>query len=79
MNSEAFVEFQMLTKFLKKNTFNNTINYYKLLFLFGKVMSLLPPTPPPVFHIFFFFFFFHLFLLVGGELLHNIAVGFVIH
>ena len=24
-------------------------------------------------------FFFHLFLLVGGQLLHNIAVGFVIH
>ena len=27
----------------------------------------------------FFFFFSHLFLLVGGELLHNILVGFVIH
>ena len=26
-----------------------------------------------------FLFFFHLFLLVGGQLLHNISVGFVIH
>ena len=26
-----------------------------------------------------FFFFFHLFLLVGGELLYNIVVVFVIH
>ena len=31
MNSEAFVDFQMLTKFLKRNTFNNITNYYELL------------------------------------------------
>lgn len=31
MHSGAFVDFQILTKFLKKNTSNYTINYYELL------------------------------------------------
>ena len=37
------------------------------------------PPPPRFFLLFIYLFFFHLFLLAGGQSLHNIAMGFVIH
>ena len=37
------------------------------------------PSSKPVGSLKRWFFFFHLFLLVGGQPFHNIAVGFVIH
>lgn len=33
MHSVAFVDFQILTKFLKRNTSNYIINYYELAYI----------------------------------------------